>query len=385
MATNTSIEWADKTWSPLIGCERVSPGCDSCYAINTARIREGNPHPKIAAAFAGTTQRTAAGIDWSGRVNLLTDRLTEPLHWKKARKVFVNSLSDLFHDQVPDDFIARVWAVMAATTHHTYQVLTKRHARMRALLRSDDFRRLVKDQYAALKLDGLIPKAPLVINVWPLRNVHLGVSVEDQQWANIRVPVLLDTPAAVRFLSCEPLLGPVDLSRLRPHVCGRGPGGVCERWIHGIDWVIVGGESGPRARPMHPDWARSLRDQSVAAGVPFFFKQHGEWVPLGPLYGDLEETDDGHLEAVALEVVEGKRVIQLESDGYIAEGHQPSDSRTWLMARVGKRAAGRVLDGRTHDAYPRDDFRESIASGLTESFEDFSRRLDAADTTRRTR
>ncbi|MFD1656945.1 DUF5131 family protein [Streptomyces caeni] len=392
----TKIEWTNRTWNPVTGCTKVSPGCDNCYAETFAERWRGT---------AGHAYEN--GFD----VQLRPERLIRPVKWRKPLRIFVNSMSDLFLDAVPDDFIAQAFAVMAATPQHTYQVLTKRHGRMRSLLRSDDFRRRAKEYYAGLKLKGLIPDRPLVINVWPLPNVWLGVSVENQQWANIRIPALLETPAAVRFLSCEPLLGPVDLSRwLRPVPdCGhvtpedgtcRHPDAFtpeCHRWAdcparrrpedwHGLDWVIVGGESGPRARPMHPDWARQIRDGCDVVGVPFFFKQHGEWAPLGPLYGDLEETDEGHMEAVGLEVVEGKRVIQLESDGYIAEGHQPGDSRTWLMARVGKRRAGRELDGRTHDTFPRDDFRESIASGLTEDLDAFSRCLDAAtnDTTRRT-
>ncbi|MEI5520728.1 phage Gp37/Gp68 family protein [Streptomyces brasiliscabiei] len=391
MATTTSIEWTrgpdgspGKTWNPIIGCDRVSPGCDHCYAISTARIREGNPNPKISAAFAGTAERTEGGVDWTGKVNLLDDRLTQPLRWKKPARVFVNSLSDLFHDAVPDEFIAQVFAVMAATPQHTYQVLTKRHGRMRSLLNRPSFR------------DNLAHLA-----AWPLPNVWLGCSVENQQWADLRIPALLDTPAAVRFLSCEPLLGPVDLRakgcpeavwdgpyRMR---CGLGGDGEeCSRHGEfsrllpdGLHWLIVGGESGPQARPMHPDWARSVRDQCEASGTAFFLKQHGEWQPLGPLYGDLEDTDEGHMEAVHLDVVEGKRVIQLESSGYIAEGHQPGDSRTWLMARVGKKAAGRELDGRTHDDFPEppgSDFQVSVEAGLTEDLAAFSRRLDAATT-----
>ncbi|WP_155054535.1 phage Gp37/Gp68 family protein [Streptomyces blattellae] len=390
MSTNTKIEWADKTWSPIIGCDRVSPGCDNCYAINTARIRESNPHSKIAAAFAGTTERNEDGIDWTGKVNLLGDRLDQPLHWKKPAKIFVNSMSDLFHDAVPDDFIVAVFARMWWSPQHTFQVLTKRHGRMRSLVPR------IEQCLRKMGHDLELVHVPTPLR-WPLPNVWLGVSVESQQWADIRIPALLDTPAAVRFLSCEPLLGPVDLTRIaagskqQPEMVYDALNqryGVPGRWqamsSARVDWVIVGGESGRRARPMHPDWARSVRDQCGAADVPFFLKQHGEWQPLGPLYGDLEDTDDGHMEAIHLEAVEGKRVIQLESSGYIAEGHQPGDSRTWLMARVGKGAAGRELDGRTHDAFPRDDYRDSITSGLTEDFEAFSRRLDAAtDTARR--
>lgn len=340
MSANTSIEWADRTWNPLLGCERVSPGCDACYAINTATIRAGNPHPKIAAAFAGLTARNDVGkLDWTGRINLLPDRLNQPHGWRKPQKIFVNSQADLFHDDVPDDFIGQVFAVMAATPRHTYQILTKRHGRMRSLMRQPNFREDVSH---------------LVGGVWPLPNVWLGVSVEDQKWADIRVPALLDTPAVVRWLSCEPLLGPLNLRTGRYAMPPDGE--VFGTSLDGINWVVVGGESGPTARPMHPDWARFLRDQCAAAGVPFFFKQHGQWEPLGPLYdldedSDTDESDVAHMDAVAAEI-DGHRVIELETSGYIPQGHQPGDPRTWLMASVGKKRAGRELDGRTYDEYP---------------------------------
>jgi protein gp37 len=227
--------------------------------------------------------------------------------------VFVNSMSDLFHADVPDEFIARVWAVMAATPQHTYQVLTKRHGRMRSLLNRgtvgtagffDDV------EQAMAEFTHAEPSG------WPLPNVWLGCSVEDQKRADLRIPALLETPAAVRFLSCEPLLGPVSLARpdgevnqgFRGGRCGAAPGSCGDNTCRtGIDWVIAGGESGPGARPMHPDWARSLRDQCTAAGVPFFFKQWGEWV------------------------------------------HRKDSVE---LVRVGKKQAGRELDGRVWDEYP---------------------------------
>lgn len=372
MADNSSIEWTDTTWNPIIGCTRVSSGCDHCYPIPLARIRERNPNPKVAVAFAGVVEDTENGLDWTGRVNLLPERLEQPLTWRKPRRIFVNSLSDLFHEAVPDEFIAKVFAVMALTPQHTYQLLSKRHGRMRSLLNSGHF---------VAKVWGEVDKrAPGVgaqaVSMWPsmpLPNVHLGVSVEDQKWADIRIPALLETPAAVRWISAEPLLGPVDLCG--PIVNGHRPR--LTYWLTGrpgwgnehttptgltmaepvtgsrLDWVVVGGESGPGARPMHPDWARSLRDQCVSAGVPYFFKQWGAWEPIGPLYGDSDETEDAHMEAVAIEVHERRRVIQLERSGYVAEGYQPTDSRTWLMARVrGKKAAGRLLDGREWSEFP---------------------------------
>ncbi len=317
MADGTQIEWTDATWNPMVGCTKVSPGCDHCYAIRTAHRMQANPNPKVSAAYA----ETEADGEWTGRINLLADRLDQPLRWRKPRRIFVNAQSDLFHDQVPDEFIARVWAVMALAPQHTFQVLTKRHGRMRSLLAAPDFQasvsRKVRGHVTLRPLEGHGDEAQL----WPLYNVHLGVSVEDQQRADLRIPALLDTPAAVRWLSCEPLLGPVDLIdaaggewalvrkgdlRYRPIPAEDS----------GIGWVVVGGESGPGARPMHPDWARSLRDQCVAAGVPFHFKQWGEYRP--PIDGD--ETGEPY-------------------------------------ARVGKSRAGRELDGRTWDEQPQDGAR----------------------------
>lgn len=281
----SKIEWTDTTWNVVTGCTKVSPGCDNCYA------------ERFTERFHGKGSFT--------EVKLHHDRLDAPLRWRKPRRVFVNSMSDLFHSEVLDEVIARVWAVMAATPQHTYQVLTKRHGRMRSLLNSPAFRAEVEGRYGwIVDTDGmdLVPGPS-----WPLRNAWLGVSVEDQQRAELRIPALLETPAVVRFLSCEPLLGPVDLSQWLTYRCPR-----CLRrspWTDGLSiaagdhtdefwcqtcgdeanlescdppdlsWVICGGESGQGARPMHPDWARSLRDQCVTAGVPFFFKQWGGQTP----------------------------------------------------------------------------------------------------------
>lgn len=337
---DTKIEWTDVVWNPTTGCDRVSPGCDHCYALTLAKRLKGMGSAKYQ---NDGDQRT------SGPGFLATehgDTLTEPLRWRKPRKVFVNSMSDLFHERVSDEFLAKVFAVMAATPQHTYQILTKRHARMRSLLSSDVFRRLAKDQYFEMQMAGLLKGKglPVVINAFPPKNVWLGVSVESQQWADIRIPALLDTPAAVRWLSCEPLLGSVDLDRsAADYLGGRSH----------VDWVVVGGESGPGARPMHPDWARSLRDQCVAAGVPFHFKQWGEWLPLGPLYGEGDEVEDAHMDAVHLEVHERRQIAQVEPDGTVVDprDYQPA-AGTWLMAKVGKGKAGRELDGRTWDQYP---------------------------------
>jgi len=396
MSSRTKIEWTrsddgtpGQTWNPTTGCDRVSPGCDNCYALTMAKRLKGMGQAKYQADGDPRTSGPGFGV------SVHPDTLDEPLHWKKPRRVFVNSMSDLFHDAVPDEHIVAVFARMWWSPQHTFQVLTKRHGRMRSLVPR------IEQRLRKMERDLELVDAPTPLH-WPLPNLWLGVSVEDQRWADIRIPALLDAPAAVRFVSCEPLLGPVDLRLPADHSTHERDYTDGMPWPQCLDcstddstvdwtvpseprlhWVISGGESGPGARPAHPDWFRSLRDQCHNADVAYFHKQHGEWQPIGPLYGDLEETDEGHLEAVHLEAVEGKRVIQLESDGYIAEGHQPGDTRTWLMARVGKKAAGRELDGRTWDQFPepsRSDFRASIAAGLTEDFDTFSRRLDAATT-----
>lgn len=285
----TEISWAQETWNPTTGCDKISLGCDNCYACTLASRLKAMGSPKYQTDGDPTTSGPGFGVATHEAT------LTQPLRWKQPRVVFVNSMSDLFHKDIPDEYIAQVFAVMAATPQHTYQVLTKRHGRMRSLLRNDEFRLLTKLMHAEMQLAKTLPYRPLVINVWPLRNVWLGVSVENQRWADTRIPALLDTPTAVRFLSCEPLLGPVDLAgqvidghrpRLTYWLYGRPGWGPEETTPTGlimqspttgprIDWVITGGESGPGARPMSLDWARQLRDQAAVAGVPFHFKQTG--------------------------------------------------------------------------------------------------------------
>ncbi|MBF6138281.1 phage Gp37/Gp68 family protein [Nocardia otitidiscaviarum] len=251
----TGIEWTEATWNPVTGCDRVSPGCDHCYAQTmAARLKamgsdkyQRDGDPRTSGPGFGVTVHPAA--------------LEIPLRWRAPRLVFANSMSDLFHAQVPEEFIARVFAVMLAGQRHTFQVLTKRPGRLRNLMRRTDFAQRVFE--LAVRDHGM--PSERAGSWWPLPNVWVGVSAEDQRWAEIRIPTLIDTPAAVRFVSCEPLLGAVDL----------------RRWMPGLDWVIVGGESGPHARPMRPEWARSLRDQctDTAGEVQFFFKQWGGRTP----------------------------------------------------------------------------------------------------------
>jgi protein gp37 len=289
MSDGSKIEWTDATWSPVTGCTKVSEGCLNCYIERTPPFRMAR------------RKFDRPGVGGSTGVTLHSDRLAMPLGWRKPRRVFVNSLSDLFHDDVPDAFIAEVFAVMARCPQHVFQVLTKRHARMRSLLSSDLFETAVGAELVGMGMDGRAPIAPYSITRkvdsglarperWPLPNVWLGVSVETQQWADIRIPALLDTPAGVRWLSCEPLLGPVDLSRWLGPVAWPScwdehePSAECSRCIR-PEWVVVGGESGPGARPMNTQWAQQIVVDCRTAGVPVFVKQMGtRW---GPRHHDI--------------------------------------------------------------------------------------------------
>lgn len=320
----TKIEWAEESWNPTTGCDRVSPGCDNCYALTLAKRLKAMGQARYQAD--GDPRTSGPGF----ALTTHADTLDLPFTWRKPRRVFVNSMSDLFHDAVPDWFIANVFAVMACAPQHTFQLLTKRHGRMRSLLNSPEFHRLiahVSPMYAGSNPDLA---QDYVTTTWPLPNVWLGVSVEDQKRADLRVPALLGTPAAMRWLSCEPLLGPVNLDEVARSDNPDGGWSAIASLGHGeqprigvgIDWVVVGGESGPSARPMDPDWPRALRDQCVAAGVPFFFKQHGEWAPAVDLDPELRERAQ-------------ERLIGQE-----------------YICRVGKKRAGRLLDGREWNEYP---------------------------------
>lgn len=372
MADGTKIEWTDATVSAVNGCSVLSPGCKRCYAMKQAHRFD---------ARRGLTQMTAGGMVWTGEVRFNEKQLLQPLRWKRPRRIFWNAHGDLFHENVPDDWIDRCFAVMALTPQHQHQVLTKRSARMRAYFAErwqgtparqidcgsagiidipaggETGRRyqieiaceeLILDlDLADTENDALwTDDGSLILSQWqwPLPNVWLGVSVEDQQRADERIPDLLATPAATRFLSCEPLLGPIDLTRVFLGEGGFDPasdagpewkaiksvrfnvnalvGAPSIAWGK-LDWVIVGGESGPGARPMHPDWARSLRDQCAAAGVHFLFKQWGEHIAHA---SPDAKWRDGTPVAAALEPV--------------------------TFERVGKKAAGRLLDGVQHDGMP---------------------------------
>lgn len=331
MSAVTHIEWTrgddgspGATWNVADGCTRVSAGCMHCYI-------ERQPPFRIAhRRFDGD------GIGSTTGVRLHPHRLSWPLSWRKPTRIFVCSLADLFHKDIPDEYIAQVWAVMALAPRHTFQVLTKRHDRLRTLLGSPRFSGLVyralnsmlvqgnphriADETVMAALDGFARG-----NFMILPNVWVMVTGEDAQWLQTRADALRETPAAIRGVSIEPLLGPIvdaDLS--------------------GLDWVIVGGESGPDARPMHPDWPRSLRDQCQAAGVAFWFKQWGDWVPESLLL-HRATSDAAFLGADGRfrPLIDGKPVQEPYAAG-----------EDITIRRVGKKAAGRELDGRAWEQYP---------------------------------
>ena len=268
----TGIEWTDETWNPVTGCTKVSPGCAHCYAERLA--------PKV---FAGQTTVDRVTLFTRKRkfedVRCHEDRLDQPLRWRRPRKVFVNSMSDLFHEDVPDAFIDRVFAVMALAPQHTFQILTKRAERMRAYMTTP----LRGHTSIPVEIGKLREWFHRPTNwTWPHSNVWLGVSVENQHFADERIPLLLQTPAAVRFISAEPLLAPVDLHRIQNPKDGFHASALQGQhddnfyeFDRALDWVIVGGESGRGARPFDLAWARSIVQQCKDAGVPVFVKQVG--------------------------------------------------------------------------------------------------------------
>lgn len=327
---STKIEWADRVWNPVTGCTKCSPACDNCYAerVATTRLAGRFGYPK----------------DDPFSVTLHKDKLLEPTNWHKPSRVFVCSMADLFHEEVPQEWLLKVFAVMALSEKQTFMLLTKRPERAHAFLSANDLRQQL-EQTISMKFG---PKAGAEFHCrvyscgWPLPNVWLGTTIWDQASADRAVPILLSTPAAKRFVSVEPMLGPVNLmdhlgwqGSVCPDCCGSGEDDLSRcptcngTGRYGLDWVICGGETGPGARPMHPDWPRSLRDQCQAAGVPFFFKQWGEFAPW-----EFEGTDGG------INKTGGRYHYKVDSFG-------KGEPRCF-----GKAKAGRVLDGRTWEEVP---------------------------------
>jgi protein gp37 len=319
------MKWWDKSWNPAIGCTKCAPACDNCYAEAQHTARHN--------ALVRGVPMAPCYTQPFDKVRNLSERLDQPLHWRKPLRIFVGNMGDLFHESVTDEQLDQIFATMAmASSAHTFMLCTKRPERMAEYL-GHEYRRerifKASGQSNAFCLD------------WPLPNVWLGTTVWDQASADRAVPLLLSTPAAKRFVSVEPMLGPVKLEDylgwrggICPDCCGSGDDeGTCPTFkgtgAYGLDWVICGGETGSGARPMHPDWARSLRDQCQAAQVPFFFKQWGEFGPseLRTSQGMTDHTN-GRYHPIADPTCKG------------------------LVARLGRTKAGRVLDGQEWSEVP---------------------------------
>ena len=342
----SKIEWTGRSdWNPVRGCTRVSPGCGGpgphggCYAEAIA-ARFSDPGQ----AFHGFASRTAAGGRWSGRVEVQWNRLTLPLGWRKPAVIFANSTSDLFHEKLPAHEIASIYAVAVAAHHlrgHTIQIVTKRADRARHLLTDEAFWDQVNAEAGAHVTERVDPlnrrsdDARATLEDYgpekPAPGVWLGVSVENQEWADRRREELRATPAAVRFVSYEPALARVDWTG----------------WEF-LDWLISGGESGQRARPSHPDWHRNARDFCAAHGIAYLFKQWGEW---GVAASALSGTPGRYAIATPAAIAPdswGGRVFEV--DAYPRQFDLFSGSV--VRQRIGKKAAGRRLDGVQHDGAP---------------------------------
>lgn len=313
MADKTTISWTvthhedgtvtpGATWNPLRGCARVSEGCRNCYAERVAARFSGPGLP-----YEGLARMTSKGPMWTGEVRLIEKMMDQPLRWKRPRLIFVNSMSDLFHDKVSDVWLNRIFEVMESCPQHTFQILTKRPERMKEYLTWRSMAHTWGD--------------------YPTSHIWVGVSMEDQATADERIPLLLETTAAVRWISAEPLLGPIDLTpyfweEAGPEWAGKNLADP------GLDWVVTGGESGPGARPAHPQWFRSIRDQCATASVPFHFKQWGDWVPAETGFERFFADNRGH---------------------EYARDHCGCPQ---MMLKVGKGRSGRLLDGQIWDQYP---------------------------------
>ena len=323
MTENTKIEWCDSTFNPWIGCTKVSPACDHCYAEAWDRRFAVSGHAVRWGPRAERTRTSPANwrqpLRWNARADAFEAR-----HGRR-RRVFCASLADVFDNEVPPSWRAELFAMIACTPHLDWLLLTKRIGNVASMIEAPGMQ-----------------KCGLPANVW------LGATIVNQAEADRDLPKLLDTPAAVRFLSIEPMLGDIRLGSFlqRSPSAAYAAGRVTPEmpaWTRigstAIDWVICGGESGPKARPMHPDWARSLRDECAGAGVPFMFKQWGEWVPRGP-------------ESMGYPSIDGVPRIRLTDRG---ENGQRLDARggndVW-MQRAARKQAGRLLDGVAHDGFP---------------------------------
>lgn len=313
-----NIEWATKTWNPIIGCSKVSEGCDNCYAEKMACRLAGMQNKQIGTDYSSVTSvnRDMKPKYWGGNSLYRYDQVTKPARWKKPQTIFVCSMGDLFHKSVKFEFISAVYDVMCDYSHHTYIILTKRPERM---LQFYEW----KKEYYGVK--------------WQAKNnIWLGVSAENQNQANKRIPILMDIPALIKFVSIEPMLGDIDLTKIKEgvgltfdYLNGYGFS-LGEKYIDGpkLNWVICGGETGHNARPMHPNWVRLIRDQCKKANVPFFFKGWGEWQPTH--FGGMGNTS-------------GKNNFNWCERG---------EKWQW-MCKFGKQNSGLLLDDEKHYEFPK--------------------------------
>jgi len=345
----TAIPWATHTWNPIAGCTKVSPACDNCYALAMSwRIQNNPKHP---ARYDGVCEKVDSEVCWTGRINVDGSAIDEARLWRKRRIVFVCSMSDLFHPGVADEVIEDIFYHMTTFIRHTFLVLTKRPERMA---------RLVPDLWEGLAFDDLYTPAP---NIW------LGVTAENQEMADERIPTLLRIPAAGHFVSLEPMLSSIDLTPYLPcPTCGgggeMGPGSGDAAWYPGrpcrdcdgdepaLDFVIAGGETGPGARPAHPDWFRQARDQCAEAGVPFMFKQHGEWLH----HSQVASTSPAS-RRVFIDQGDGNwawvpAFMQMEPHAWTKGAVEDIGDITDMSYRVGKKDAGHRLDGIEHMEFP---------------------------------
>jgi protein gp37 len=335
MGKQTKIEWTDSTWNPIRGCSRVSEGCRNCYAERVAARFSGKGEPYEGLAIWREIPQASGGVrlepQWTGKIRLIDSHLYDPLRWKDPRKIFVNSMTDPFHPGVTESALDSIFAVMALSDWHIHQMLTKRVKRMREYTRSvgqiaacDILQARVARFAEAIAIErGESTKSPwwdVWLENWPLKNIWLGASAEDQPNYDYRRDDLENTDAAVIWWSLEPLIGPItlnfDISKRLP------------------DWIVVGGESGPDARPMHPKWPRDIRDECRRAGVPLFFKQWGEFLPIrNERFPQISVHEDGSRSRTLRE----------------CEGWK-------IMSRVTRRIAGvhgHLLDGEEWKQFPK--------------------------------
>jgi protein gp37 len=372
----TKISWATESWNPFVGCSLVSPACTHCYAMHQAarmlRMNAGKPSP-----YDGVVTAAKNGPVWTGVLNQATANTRfQPLKWERPRTVFVGSMTDFFHPAAGDAWRIEALAIMALTPRHTYLILTKRSADMRRLMADPATQKAVWTRASEISIQRNIKPARLESvspGRWPLPNVALGVSAEDQTRAEERIPYLLDTPAAQRFVSCEPLLGPIDLETAwhgenaldsecwgECHWCKKGypplhncqhGRGDWEKGRSGLDFVIAGGGNDLDGRLTHPDWLRSLRDQCAAANVKFHFKQWGAWAPH-PELPEAERAAFWDMETrVCFPDDPNSRVRLLDCAGTIYRADQTAQAAAAgaiMMLRIGTARSGRTFDGREY-------------------------------------